>query len=142
MPTERALIIAKHLRDGLIHPGDGKSGPIPLPGPMFRNSSLPDAQAKQFADEAGLPSADIALLYGEALDAILSADHETMTKAEAAQLRADAASGVERHRQPRIRCRACDGFLFSANIDSERPYLDGPQLRVLAEHDCSKPVLQ
>lgn len=113
---------------GLIHPGDGKTGPIPLPAPMFRNSALPDAQAQQFAKEAGLPSADFTRLFAEAIVANIETDHEILTKEEVAQLRADAASGRERHRQPRVHCNGCGTFLFSTNIDSERPTVNGPQL--------------
>lgn len=123
----------------LVHPGDGKNGPIPLPGPMFRTNNIPTEQAKQFAEDAGLPSADIARLYAEAITALIETDHELLPKTDAEQLRADAASGVDRHRQPRIHCH-CGQFLFSVNIDSQHPTVNGPELIKALSHmsaDCS-----
>lgn len=134
-----AQLIADNL-PGLIHPGDDK-GPIPLPLPMFRNSHIPADMAKQMADEAGLPSFDIAKLTGEAIAHLLDEKgiDLTITKAEVAQLRADAAAGIERHRTPHVHC-VCGTPLFDVNIDSEKPTINGPALiRALSklEPECS-----
>lgn len=81
---------------GLIHPGDGKSGPIPLPLPMFRNSAIPPEQQQRFADEAGLPTFNIAKLTAEALVALLEANGwDLIQHAELDQLRAAAAAPPE-----------------------------------------------
>lgn len=85
-----AQLIADNL-PALIHPGDGKSGPIPLPLPMFRTSAIPPGMAQEFAQEAGIPHFDIAKLTGEAIVALLEANGWALVQeAELTQLRTDA----------------------------------------------------
>ncbi|MGV0785123.1 hypothetical protein [Mycolicibacterium sp. XJ775] len=89
-----AQLIADNL-PGLIHPGDNK-GPIPLPLPMFRNAHIPADMAKQMADEAGLPSFDIAKLTGEAISHLLTSNGWTVRPtAEWEKLEADAAAAPD-----------------------------------------------
>lgn len=86
-----AQLIADNLPT-LIHPGDGKSGPIPLPLPMFRTSAIPPGMAQEFAEEAGIPSFDIATLTAEAIVALLeSKGWALIPQTELNQLRTDAA---------------------------------------------------
>lgn len=63
-------LIETALTTGLMHPGTG-DGPIPLALPMFRNSTMPDEVARHFADDAGLPHANVAKLVAEALASLL-----------------------------------------------------------------------
>lgn len=122
-----AQLIADNL-PALIHPGDGKSGPIPLPLPMFRTSAIPPGMAQEMAKEAGLPSFDIAKLTAEALSALFNTNGWAfIQQAELTQLRADATAGIERHRQPEVRCQ-CGTHLFTVDIDADRPIVNGPQL--------------
>ncbi|OBB15063.1 hypothetical protein A5761_15080 [Mycolicibacterium setense] len=127
--TNQAIIDL--IRDNLphlVHPGGGK-GPIPLALPMFRNSAIPADVAKQMAAEAGLPSLDVTTLTAEAIVALLDqAGYDlSITKDQVAQLRADAASGVERHRTPTVHC-TCGTPLFKVNIDADKPTTNGPAL--------------
>ena len=112
-----ATLFATTLRDNPIHPGDGKSGPIPIPMPWFRSSGIPSDQAEAFAKEAGVPSMDIAQLAGEVLVHALDNDAKTVIdNAELEALRA-AASDREhlRNRQVEVSCH-CGAKLFKANV--------------------------
>ncbi|SRX93575.1 hypothetical protein MSP7336_01814 [Mycobacterium shimoidei] len=121
-----ADLIARSLPE-LTHPGDGKSGPIVLPLPMFRTSAMPREMAEQFAKDAGLPSPDIARLVAEAIVHVIESGNKTIVdNAELTQLRADAAAGLERHRQPQVCCSACHQPLFRINVDTDRPTISGP----------------
>lgn len=134
-----AQLIAENLPH-LVHPG-GDKGPIPLALPMFRNSAIPADAAKQMAAEAGLPSLDVTTLTAEAIAHLLD-EHGydlTITKTEVAQLRTDAAAGIQRHRTPQIHC-TCGTPLFNVDIDADNPTINGPALiRELAkrEPECS-----
>ena len=133
-----AELIAAHLAQGLVHPGDGK--PIALPLPMFQTAAIPADMAREFADQAGLPDANIAKLTAEAIVHLLGQNgYAVIDQAELQQLRTDATEVTARHRQPRIHCR-CGQFLMSLNIDTEKPTIDGPKLiqalRAL-DPDCS-----
>ncbi|AVO21697.1 hypothetical protein I5I01_gp92 [Mycobacterium phage MooMoo] len=108
----------------LVHPGDDK-GPIPLPLPMFRNSAIPRDMADEMAKEAGLPTFDIAKLTAEAIVALLESNGWSITRTdELAQLKTDAAAGVERHRRVEVQC-ACGVALFEVDIDADRPKVNG-----------------
>lgn len=131
-------LIATNLAQGLVHPGDGK--PVALPLPMFQTSAIPPEMAEEFANQAGLPTADITKLTAEAIVHLLEQNGLTIIdQAELDQLRTDATEVTARHRQPRIHCR-CGQFLMSLNIDTEKPTIDGPKLiqalRAL-DPDCS-----
>lgn len=124
--TTTVDLIARSLPE-LTHPGDGKAGPIVLPLPMFRTAALPPEMAQQFAKDAGLPSPDIAKLVAEAIVHLIESDNKTIVdNAELTQLRADAAAGIERHRQPQVRCSACQQPLFRINVDTANPTISGP----------------
>lgn len=123
-PTE---LIAQHLATGLVHPGDGK--PVALPLPMFQTSAIPPEMADEFANQAGLPSSDITKLTAEAIVHLLERNGLTiLDSTELQQLRADATEVTGRHRQPRITCKQCGGFLMSLNIDADKPTVNGPKL--------------
>lgn len=125
--------IARALAEGaLVHPGTDKTGPIPLPLPMFRTTGMPAEQADHFAQQAGLPHGDVAKLVGEALvHTIETSDQEIVSKAELARLRAlDANTKPQRYRQPHFHCN-CGGPLFKTNISdlhTDQPKLNGPAL--------------
>ncbi|MGV0634479.1 hypothetical protein ABQE69_09110 [Mycolicibacillus trivialis] len=132
-------LIATNLAQGLVHPGDGK--PIALPLPMFQTAAIPPDMAREFADQAGLPDANIAKLTAEAIVHLLGQNGYTVIdQAELDQLRTDATEVTGRHRQPRVHCRTCSEFLFSVNVDAEKPTVDGPKF-IRAIHgmsdDCS-----
>lgn len=135
-----AELIAAHLAQGLVHPGDGK--PIALPLPMFQTAAIPADMAREFADQAGLPDANIAKLTGEAIEHLLRENDVPVdrTESEFKELEAKAAEVTGRHRQPRVHCRTCSEFLFSVNVDAEKPTVDGPKF-IRAIHgmsdDCS-----
>lgn len=121
-----AELIAAHLAQGLVHPGDGK--PIALPLPMFQTSAIPPEMAEEFANQAGLPTADITKLTAEAIVHLLESNGlAIIDQAELDQLRTDAQEVTARHRQPRITC-TCGQFLFSLNVDTEKPTINGPKL--------------
>lgn len=123
---EPAELIAQHLAKGLVHPGDGK--PFALPLPMFQTTALPPEMAEEFADQAGLPTANIPQLTAEAIVHLLEQNGYTiLDSTEFEQLVLDATEITGRHRQPRITC-TCGQFLFSLNIDTEKPTVNGPKL--------------
>ena len=97
MPNERiTTFLAERLAAGLWHPGDPakdqKPKLIPLPG--LASSGIPPEMAEQFAQEAGLPSANVAQLVAEAIVNVIETDGETemVPRAELQQLRAQAAT--------------------------------------------------
>lgn len=128
MPDQSVIdLIAQSLANGLTHPGDQKSGPIALPLPMFRTASLPPDMAEQFAQEAGLPHADIARLTAEALvHTMENSGKAIVDTAELERLQAvDAAAEPHRHRDVHFHCH-CGGPIARANVtglDTDKPKL-------------------
>lgn len=72
----------------LLHPGDGNTPPRPIPLPGFRTAGMADEQAKEMVGEA-------AKLWGEAVASGIDAEFDVLTKADAAQLRQDAAEAPD-----------------------------------------------
>lgn len=72
----------------LQHPGDENSGPRVIPIPGFRSTGMPDDQAQEMIGHA-------AKLWAEALESAIDAEFDVMTKADAAQLRQDAAEAPD-----------------------------------------------
>jgi hypothetical protein len=65
--TSLAERLAPHLAGTLVHPGDDKTDPFPLAAPpMFKVAQMPAEVAKDMADQAGFPHADIPLIYTQA----------------------------------------------------------------------------
>lgn len=131
MPEPAELITAA-LAGGLTHPGDDKSGPIALQLPMFRASAIPPEMAAEFAEQAGLPSPDLAKLTGEAIVHLLSENGlEVVGRDELAKMRVDAsATESHRHKQVRFRC-TCGEPLFAANVSdygTDHPSINGQNL--------------
>ena len=62
-----AELIAATLTGGLVWPGDDRHPATPIPLPTFHTANIPPDMAQHFANEAGLPHANIAQLVGEAL---------------------------------------------------------------------------
>jgi hypothetical protein len=137
--TAISQLIATNLAH-LTHPGDHDNKPTPLTLPMFRPAALPPHMAEQFAADVDLPDPNIAKLTAEAIvELIETHGHTIINTTELDQLRTDAAAGIDRHRQPWIHCR-CGTPLFRANIDAQRPQIDGPQLIQALTHmtpDCA-----
>ena len=130
--TDRAIIdtLAQAL-PALTHPGDG-SGSIQLPTAAFRaHTNLPPEVAEQFAQEAGLPTADMPKLFAEAIiHTIEAAGIELIPTAELAALRAAAPQPAAPYRQVEYHCY-CGTRLFAAQVrdaNTDKPKLPGPQL--------------
>ena len=70
----------------LPHPGDDTHPPKTLTLPIFQPQTLPPEMAAKFAEQANLPSSDVTRLVAEALVALITTDHDVLTKTEAAQL--------------------------------------------------------
>lgn len=72
----------------LPHPGDEKSGPRTIPLPGFRATGMPEAQAEEMIGQA-------AKMWAEAIAYAIDAEFDVLTKADAAQLRQDAADAPD-----------------------------------------------
>lgn len=72
----------------LPHPGDTNSGPRTIPIPGFRTTGMPDDQAEEMVGQA-------AKLWAEALESVIATEFVALTKADAAQLRQDAAEAPD-----------------------------------------------
>lgn len=72
----------------LPHPGDTNSGPRAIPIPGFRSTGMPEDQAQEMVGQA-------AKLWAEALESVIDTDFDVLTKADAAQLRQDAAEAPD-----------------------------------------------
>lgn len=75
--SDAVQLIANALKTGLTHPGTG-DGPVPLSLPMFQNSHIPGEMRDRFAEEAGLPHADVAKLTAEALVHLLETNGDAV----------------------------------------------------------------
>ncbi|MFD6197204.1 hypothetical protein ACFWE3_10920 [Mycobacteriaceae bacterium NPDC060252] len=72
----------------LLHPGDENTPPRPIPLPGFRTAGMADDQANEMVGEA-------AKLWAEAVASGIDAEFDVLTKADAAQLRQDAAEAPD-----------------------------------------------
>lgn len=82
-------LLARTLASGaLSHPGDANSGPRAIPIPGFRATGMPDDQAQEMIGQA-------AKLWAEALASVIDTEFDILTKADAAQLRQDAADAPD-----------------------------------------------
>ncbi|MDV7194624.1 hypothetical protein [Mycolicibacterium fortuitum] len=90
-------LIARTLPMGLPHPGDENtpSRIVPLPG--FRSTGMSDEQAQEFIGQA-------AKTVAEALVHLIEGEYEILTKADAAQLRQDAADAPDGTRIVTLHC--------------------------------------
>lgn len=111
-----ASLIAQAL-PALVYPGDGKSQPVAIPLPTFRNTGLPADQAEAYAKEAGLPHMDLAQLVAESIVHLLETNGYPLTPGvELEQLRLAAADREHlRHRLVDVHCN-CGAKLFQANV--------------------------
>lgn len=101
-----AAIIANALSGGLIWPGDERHAAVPIPLPTFHTANIPAEMAQHFAQEAGLPHANIAQLVGEALvNAIENAGKAVVDAADLDRLKAvDAEAEKHRKREIALEC--------------------------------------
>jgi hypothetical protein len=81
-------LIARTIPVGLPHPGDDNTPPRVVPLPGFRATGMTDEQAEELIGQA-------AKTFAEAMVNLLEAEFELMTKADAAQLRQDAADAPD-----------------------------------------------
>ncbi|MCV7100066.1 hypothetical protein [Mycobacterium palustre] len=124
-------LIARRLGEGLTHPGDGKSGPVVLPLPMFRATTIPRAQAEHFAAQAGLPGPNVAQLTGEAIVHSVEQDGWAFIRqTELEQLREAAAGKPPPSGRMTLQfsCNVCHNRLFRLNVDVNNPAVNGPHL--------------
>lgn len=131
MPNQAAADhLATKLAEGLIHPGDGKSGPFVLPLSIFRPTGITPAMADHFATEAGLPHADVPKLTGEAAVHTLEENGWAIvdqTEIEQLRAKADAAPPTGQHVLA-FTCAVCHNQLFRLSVDVNNPVVNGPYL--------------
>lgn len=136
MPNDRIVDLLTHVLPGLTHPGTDGRGSIQLPVAAFRAAdTLPPEVAQQFADEAGLPSADMPRLFAEAIVYAIEdgGDCEIVPRAEMAALRSAVGSGGAKAaalRQVDVHCH-CGAKLFGAQVhgaDTDKPRVSGSAL--------------
>jgi len=77
-------LLARTLPQGLPHPGDEHTPPRVVPLPGFRTTGMSDEQAQELVGQSSK-------LVAEAVIHLLEAEFDILPKAEAAQLRQDAA---------------------------------------------------
>lgn len=101
-----AGIIADALAGGLIWPGDERHAATPIPLPTFHTANIPAEMAQHFAQEAGLPHANIAQIVGEALvKAIEDSGKTVIDTADLERLRnLDAEAEKHRKREVALEC--------------------------------------
>lgn len=87
MNPAAVALVARTLPNGLPHPGDDSRPSFVLPTP-FRATGMSDEQAEELIGQS-------ATLWAEALVALIESEFEIMTKADAAQLRQDAADAPD-----------------------------------------------
>lgn len=135
MPNDRIVDLLASALPGLTHPGKDGAGSIQLPVAAFRAANtLPPQIAEQFAQDAGLPSADMPRLFAEAIVYAIESggDCEIVPRAEMAALRANASATGKAAplRQVEMHCN-CGAKLFGAQLrdaDTDKPKLSGPAL--------------
>ncbi|ANN98189.1 hypothetical protein [Mycobacteroides abscessus] len=90
MPNQPLVdLLARTFASGtLMHPGDGNGPARPIPIPGFRTAGMSDEQAKELVGES-------AKLWAEAIEHAIGTEFEALTKADAAQLRHDAAEAPD-----------------------------------------------
>lgn len=103
--TSLAERLAPYLAGTLLHPGDPDEGvePFPLaPLPVFqRQSMLPPGMAEEEAKQAGLPHPDFALLWLEAVIALIEVEGQVtlVPNTELVDLRAAASVGERKRNE-------------------------------------------
>lgn len=121
-----AARLAPHLAS-LVHPGDADTPPFPLMLPVFQTQTLPEGMAQDMAEQAGMPTPDLALHWLEAVLHLIESvgNVELVDKAELTRLRA-----ATREREPKrneikpVHCATCNTVLFRCNIrdfDTDHP---------------------
>lgn len=136
MFNDRIVSLLANILPGLTHPGTDGRGSIQLPVAAFRAAdTLPPEVAQQFADEAGLPSADMPRLFAEAIVYAIEngGDCEIVPRAEMVALRSTAGTVSGKGgplRQVDVHCH-CGAKLFGAQVhgaDTDKPRVSGPAL--------------
>ena len=125
-----AARLAPHLAT-LIHPGDADTPAFPLTLPVFQTATLPDGMAQEMADQAGMPTPDIALHWMEAVLHLIGTvgDVELIPRgqrqSELAELHALRGGQEPKRNQIKpISCRVCREELFRVTIqdfDTDHP---------------------
>jgi hypothetical protein len=117
MPNPEVASLIAHALPSLVYPGDGKSAPVAIPLPTFRNSGLTAEQAEAYAKDAGLPHMDLAQLVAESIVHLLETNGYPLTSGtEVDQLRLAATDREHlKHRLVNVHCN-CGAKLFQANV--------------------------
>jgi hypothetical protein len=108
--------LAPYLAGVITHPGDDQTKPFPLAAPpMFKVAQMPAEVAKDMADQAGFPHADIPLIYCQAWIATLETvcNVTLIDNDELAELRAAAAVN-ERRRNEKLDFHTPCGMVVTA----------------------------
>jgi hypothetical protein len=138
-----ATLIAERLPHGLPHPGDPQANqkPFTIPLPGLRPTGIPPDMAAHFANQAGLPSADVPKLIGQAIVNLLETDggYTILANTELAQLRQDAADAPDGTRIITLRCTCHNRDIFQLTIGkSDHVRIDPKQLaRALEQHQAA-----
>lgn len=143
--TAVVKLLAQRLPAGLMHPGDNQTGPKLIPLPGLATTGIPPEMAKHFAQEAGLPHADVPQLIAEAVVALIEGEAgcTIIPNTELAQLRADAATVDTNPAGPvaQICCR-CNRTHPLLEIAVSRPkiLIDAPILSQRIRDICTCPT--
>lgn len=106
-------LLTKRLVAGVVHPGSAEKNmpPTPIPLPGLSSAGIPPEMAKEFADEAGLPSSDAPKLLAEAIVHLIESECDggstIIPNTELAALRKAAADAPDGTRIISLHC-ACD----------------------------------
>lgn len=144
MLNERiATLLAERLPGGLWHPGDPSIDQppkmIPLPG--LASSGIPPEMAEHFAQEAGLPSANVPKLVAEAIVNTIETDGQTemIPRAELEQLRSDAATfeaSPPAGQMVTVVCTGCRAPLLELSLGRPKVLTGGAALRRRIDEVC------
>lgn len=103
MPNQQFIDLIAAALPHLTHPGDDNTPPFAVQLPGLAVAGMPPAMAAQFAADAGHPTVNTAQLVAEALAAVIDTTFDVLTKADATQLRQDAADAPDGSRVITIR---------------------------------------
>lgn len=133
--SDLAERLSERLYGVLTHPGDDDTPPFPVMSPLvgLQAATMPPGMAEQIAEDAGLPHPNFALIWLEAVLALVETEGGVtlVDNAELADLRAAAVSNEgKRNQQKDLHCR-CGTKLARLSIrdfDTEHPTVNGPEV--------------
>lgn len=136
---EIAAKVAPYMSGTVVHPGDDRVDPFPLAAPpMFKVAQMPPEVAKDMADQAGFPHADIPLIYCEGwLSLVETVCNVTLIdNDELAELKAAALAKEYRRNQALTFHTPCGATLRAMvrGFDTDDPEVPCDMVR----HDCKR----